>query len=77
MQIAEYTINMEPEQVYEQLRSMQADVYGFSVYIWNVNYIYALADKLRRQTNALLLMGGPEAVSYTHLPTAWLPWQKH
>lgn len=60
VQIAEYTINMEPEQVYEQLRSMRADVYGFSVYIWNVNYIYALADKLRRQTNALLLMGGPE-----------------
>lgn len=29
VQIAEYTINMEAEQVYEQLRSMQADAYGF------------------------------------------------
>ena len=67
VQIAEYTINMEAKQVYEQLRSMQADAYGFSVYIWNVKYIYALADKLRRHTDAVLLMGGPEVTFDTEV----------
>ena len=47
-----------------------ADAYGFSVYIWNVKYIYALADKLRRHTDAVLLMGGPEVTFDTEVALA-------
>ena len=60
VEIVEYTINMDVQEVYEQITALRADVYGFSVYIWNVNYAYALADKLRANSNSLIFMGGPE-----------------
>jgi len=70
VEIAEYTINMPLEQVYEDLAGRKADAYGFSTYIWNVEYCRRLAARLRRE-GAIFLAGGPEA---THSPAEILDW---
>ena len=47
--------------VLETLVSEQADVYGFSVYIWNAPEMYAFASELKTLLpTALLVFGGPE-----------------
>ena len=47
--------------VLEALVSENADVYGFSVYIWNAPEMYAFASELKALLpSALLVLGGPE-----------------
>lgn len=47
--------------VLEELVSQNADIYGFSVYIWNAKEMYAFASELKALLpNALTVYGGPE-----------------
>ena len=47
--------------VLEELVSHNADVYGFSVYIWNAQEMFAFASELKALLpNALTVFGGPE-----------------
>ena len=47
--------------VLETLVSERADVYGFSVYIWNAPEMYAFASELKTLLpSAFIVMGGPE-----------------
>ena len=47
--------------VLEELVSQNADVYGFSVYIWNAREMFAFASELKTLLpNALTVFGGPE-----------------
>ena len=64
VEIAEFTINMRTELILEKLVEMNADVYAFSCYIWNIGMICEVAAELRKICpTALILAGGPQ-VSY-------------
>ncbi len=64
VEIAEFTINMRTELILEKLVEMNADVYAFSCYIWNIGMICEVAAELRKICpTAFILAGGPQ-VSY-------------
>ena len=71
IELAEYTINDRYEDILFDLIEREADVYGFSVYIWNAQLCRQLLEDLRRlyptgrgretQKSAALFAGGSEA----------------
>jgi radical SAM superfamily enzyme YgiQ (UPF0313 family) len=60
--IMEYTIKDDIEEIVHDIENTNPDVLGFSVYIWNVGVIKKLIDKLNLP-NTKIVLGGPE-VSY-------------
>lgn len=57
----EYSINDVMERVLMDITEEEADVIAFSVYIWNVNLILALAENIKKvQPQVILILGGPE-----------------
>ena len=60
--IMEYTIKDDIEEIVHDIENTNPDVLGFSVYIWNVGVITKLIDKLNLP-NTKIVLGGPE-VSY-------------
>lgn len=64
--IFEYTIKDTQEKIIQDIMSYQADIIGFSVYIWNIEIIKSLLKKIRELSpKTKLLLGGPE-VSYIY-----------
>ena len=62
--LAEHTLKDRTAHVLERLWREQADVYGFSCYIWNLREMLSLAQDLRGLLpQARIVLGGPE-VSY-------------
>lgn len=62
--IAEYTINHQMETCMQDIYRRRPDVIGFSCYIWNIEYIRALAADLKKVLpHVPIWLGGPE-VSY-------------
>jgi len=64
VEIAEYTINQQTDEVLRDLYRQKADVLAFSCYIWNIEFVKTIIrdyKKLRPQCEVWL--GGPE-VSY-------------
>ncbi len=64
IEIAEYTINHQNEQVLEDIYLQKPDVLGLSCYIWNITYVLELVHDLHKvlpETD--IWLGGPE-VSY-------------
>ncbi len=62
--LREYTINETLDSVYRDLLSTHADLYGFSCYLWNIEYIVRLVQLLKlAKPEVKILLGGPE-VSY-------------
>ncbi len=60
--MSEYTVNMQTEDVLESLYRQNADVYCFSMYIFNRVYMLSVISSLRKLLpNALFIVGGPEA----------------
>lgn len=60
----EYTIKEDLDKIVTEISLMNVDVVAFSVYIWNVELIKVLCDKLKKKTQDLvIILGGPE-VSY-------------
>lgn len=62
---AEYTINQHAYDILRHISKFEADVIGFSCYIWNIEmtcHIISLIKQVRPQT--IVFVGGPE-VSYT------------
>ena len=63
-EIAEYTINQQPDEVLRELYGKQADVVAFSCYIWNIEFVKALIrDYKKVSPGTEIWLGGPE-VSY-------------
>ena len=63
--VAEYTINQNSYDILRHIASFEADVIGFSCYIWNIEMTCHLIDLVKQvfpQTK--VFVGGPE-VSYT------------
>ena len=62
--IAEFNLKDKRRLVLEALVSADADIYGFSAYIWNVAELYSYAAALKKlRPRACIVFGGPE-VSY-------------
>ncbi|MBO5220754.1 MAG: DUF4080 domain-containing protein [Clostridia bacterium] len=62
--ILECTVNQPKDEILRQILSYPADVYAFSVYIFNVTLTCQLLSDLRKiKPHAVILCGGPE-VSY-------------
>ena len=61
--IAEYTINDRYQDILGDILSREADLIGFSTYIWNTQFVQDLASDIRkvRQEGVILFAGGPEA----------------
>ncbi len=61
VQILEETINTQMLDVLEKIMTADADVYGFSVHIWNKTYVLKLITMLRQlRPKVRIVVGGPE-----------------
>lgn len=59
--IAEFNLKDKRRRVLEALAASDADIYGFSVYIWNAREMYSFASDLKRiRPDAIIVFGGPE-----------------
>ncbi len=59
--IAEFNLKDKRRRILEALIGADADIYGFSVYIWNAREMYAFASDLKKiRPNAKIVFGGPE-----------------
>ena len=62
--IREWTIHEHPDRLLRQLAGEEADLYGFSCYLWNVEQTLRLVADLKQiRPDAVIVLGGPE-VSY-------------
>jgi radical SAM superfamily enzyme YgiQ (UPF0313 family) len=62
VEVFEGTVNEDANNLFEKIRSKEADIIAFSCYIWNIEMVKILAQKLKI-AGAEILLGGPE-VSY-------------
>ena len=64
IELAEYTINQQPDSVLADLYRRRPDVIAFSCYVWNMEYVASLLGDLHQTLpRAEFSLGGPE-VSY-------------
>ena len=56
--VVESTINADMDEFVSSLPS--AEIYAFSCYIWNVEKTLSVCEKIKRKTNAKIVLGGPE-----------------
>ena len=63
VEIAEYTINDRYQDVLGGILEREADLIGFSTYIWNTQFVQDLIRDIRRvkRESVILFAGGPEA----------------
>lgn len=62
VELAEYTINQQQEEILRDIFERRADVIAFSCYIWNITYVRALAEELHKiAPQVQIWFGGPEA----------------
>ncbi len=60
-EFCEFTINEPYSSVLAKLFEADCDVYGFSCYIWNIEYVLKLCQSLKRlRPERKILLGGPE-----------------
>ncbi len=60
-EIAEFNLKDKRRRVLEALACADADIYGFSAYIWNVRELFAFAADLKKlRPRATIVFGGPE-----------------
>ena len=64
IELAEYTINHQKEEILAGIYRKKPDVVGFSCYIWNIEYVLDVAENLKKICPQVeIILGGPE-VSY-------------
>ena len=64
VEIAEYTINQQTDDILRDIYKRKPDMICFSCYIWNINYVEELIPEVAKVLpNAEIWVGGPE-VSY-------------
>jgi radical SAM superfamily enzyme YgiQ (UPF0313 family) len=63
-EIMEFSINDKMERILEEILSSKPDLVAFSCYIWNIEYVKAIASLIKLVNSKIeILYGGPE-VSY-------------
>lgn len=69
VEIGEYTINHQMEQILEDIYRRKPDFVGFSCYIWNISYVLEIVRDLHKVLpQCEIWLGGPE-VSYNAAET--------
>lgn len=64
IQVLEWTINRSADELFNIFTTQKPDVVAFSCYIWNIQYLLPLIDKVKTaMPNTIIILGGPE-VSY-------------
>lgn len=64
IEIGEYTINHQLEQILQDIYKRKPDIIGFSCYIWNMDYVEKLVRDVKKVLpDVRIWLGGPE-VSY-------------
>ena len=61
--VTEGTVNEKQEDIINRIAANNPDVAGFCCYIWNIDYVKSIAEKIKEKTGAVIVLGGPE-VSY-------------
>lgn len=62
--IAEYTINQQLDEILQDIFVKKPDIIGFSCYIWNIEYVLSLVVEIKKIIpDTIIYLGGPE-VSY-------------
>ena len=62
----EFSINDNPYNIYQNLLKYDANVYGFSCYIWNIEITLKVAEMIKKANpQCTVFLGGPEA-SYNY-----------
>ncbi len=62
VEIAEYTINQQLEEILRDIYEKRTDIVGFSCYIWNISYVRTLIRELHKLSpDTRIWLGGPEA----------------
>ncbi|MDZ4197456.1 MAG: hypothetical protein U1C51_09465, partial [Candidatus Izemoplasmatales bacterium] len=54
--LLEFTIKDGVDTILEQIASFQADVIGFSVYLWNREIVVDLIDKIKSTSSAKIIL---------------------
>ncbi|MDD6201343.1 MAG: B12-binding domain-containing radical SAM protein [Lachnospiraceae bacterium] len=66
IEIAEYTINQNPEEILSDIYCRKPDVIAFSCYIWNIRLVEELMEELHQIREDLpIWLGGPEVSFHT------------
>lgn len=60
MQMKEYTINERAEDVTADIYRQQADNVLFSCYVWNIDFVLEIAQRLSKVSHCKIILGGPE-----------------
>ena len=64
VELCEYTINQKKEEILRGIYGKKPDVIGFSCYLWNIEYVLAVAEDVKKiLPGSIIFLGGPE-VSY-------------
>ncbi|OUQ16492.1 B12-binding domain-containing radical SAM protein [Lachnoclostridium sp. An14] len=75
VEIGEYTINHQMDQVLQDLYLRRPDFLGFSCYIWNISYVLELGRDLSRLLpHTAIWLGGPEVSWRAEELMAEEPW---
>lgn len=61
VKVREFNVNSPRDFIYNELLTEKAEVYCFSTYIWNIECIKAISERLKKATGAAIVFGGPEA----------------
>lgn len=63
-QLKEFNINLRIEDIVENIISLDVDIVGFGIYIWNINETFSVIRLLKQvKPDIIIIIGGPE-VSY-------------
>lgn len=64
VELAEYTINHQRQEIFQRIYEKKPSVIGFSCYLWNIEYVLSIARDLKKiLPDVFIVVGGPE-VSY-------------
>lgn len=59
----EYTIKDSLDHICDDILAMNVNIVAFSCYIWNIEYIKVLCEKLKeKQGDLIIILGGPEVM---------------
>ena len=58
--VSNFPSNLNPSIIYEYLKQKNADVIGFSCYVWNIELIYKILCMFKDNEKPIIILGGPE-----------------
>lgn len=60
--ISQFEIHTSNDEIYNDLVDRGEDLYGFTIYVWNIKKILEIAKRLKNaNSNTTIVLGGPEA----------------